>query len=81
MIKYFLINEKRLVKGDVDETGLVGDSFEYIDSEWQGLDENEINDRLMGYDPFDDGFHGIGNTDIMLTIKKISEEAKKFQNK
>ena len=37
------------------------------------IDVNEINDRLMGYDPSEDGPYAIGNTDIMEEIETLPE--------
>ena len=81
MEKYFLILEKRLVKGVsvAEKFTLASTAYEYIDGEWKDLDPNEINDRLMGYDPSEVDMYSIGNTDIMEEIEEISEkEARKY---
>jgi len=76
MEKYFLILKKRLVKGvSVGEKfTLASTAYEYIDEEWEDLDPNEINDRLMGYDPSEVDMYSIGNTDIMEEIEEVSED-------
>ena len=84
MTKYFLILEKTLVKGvsDGDGFGLVSEAFRYIGSKWIEMDRNEINDRLMGYDPSEPAMYGIGNIDITEEIREISEaEAKEYMKK
>ena len=55
MIKYYLIKNKLLVKGDV-------------------LSPDIINDRIIGFDPFDDSIYGMGNAEIMDELQEISEE-------
>jgi len=74
MEKYFLILKKRLVKGisECEDFCLASTAYEYIDGEWEELDPNEINDRLMGYDPSEVDMYSIGNTDIMEEIEEIS---------
>lgn len=78
MIKYYLINNERLVKGEASETsaklGFVDTAFEYQQGVWQEISRNEVNDRVIGYDPYEDFSHALGNTDIMNEIKKISED-------
>lgn len=76
MEKYFLICEKRLVKGisPNDEFGLAYEAFEYKDKSWVEISRNEINDRLMGYDPTEDDFYALGNMEIMNEIREISDE-------
>lgn len=75
MIRYFLIYGKRLVKGESSENiKLVNSAFAYKDGEWQVISPNEINDRIMGYDPTEDDFYKIGNIEIMDSIEEITEE-------
>lgn len=33
-----------------------------------------INDRIIGFDPFDDSIYGMGNAEIMDELQEISEE-------
>lgn len=33
------------------------------------------NDRIIGFDPFDDSIYGMGNAEIMDELQEISEEA------
>lgn len=75
MEKYYLIYGRRLVKGvsSRDDFQLANAAYEYIEGTWKEIDVNEINDRLMGYDPSEDGPYAIGNTDIMEEIETISE--------
>lgn len=74
--KYFLIYNRRLVKGfsTSKDFFLADEAFEYINGQWKSLDRNQINDRLMGYDPTEVDFYAIGNTDIMKEINEISAE-------
>ena len=49
---------------------------------WKNDEKHLIGDCLMGYDPTEDDFYAIGNTEIMDRIKEISEEvAKEFISK
>ncbi len=79
MIKYFLIDGIRLVKGYCkdDRFNLVHSAFEYRNKKWKEINTNVINDRLMGYDPTEDSIYGIGNTEIMDSIEEITEEKAK----
>ena len=59
MIKYYLIKNKLLV---------------YRDGNWQEVNPDIINDRIIGFDPFDDSIYGMGNAEIMDELQEISEE-------
>lgn len=50
MIKYYLIKNKLLVKGDVlsPKGGLVENAFVYRDGNWQEVNPYIINDRIIG---------------------------------
>ena len=76
MIKYYLIKNKLLVKGDVlsPKCGLVENAFVYRDGNWQEVNPNIINDRIIGFDQFDDSAFGMGNAEIMDELQEISEE-------
>ncbi|MDO4712181.1 MAG: hypothetical protein Q4A75_09400 [Peptostreptococcaceae bacterium] len=78
MIKYYLINNKILVKGETfnesNALGFVQRTFAFRDGIWQEINPNEINDRIMGFDPFEDSVYGIGNIDIMDELRQITEE-------
>lgn len=76
MIKYYLIKNKLLVKGDVlcEKGGLAGNAFVYRDGNWQEVNPDIINDRITGFDPFDDSIFGMGNAEIMDELQEISEE-------
>lgn len=76
MIKYYLIKNKLLVKGDVLslKSGLVENAFVYRDGDWQEVNPYIINDRITGFDPFDDSAFGMGNAEIMDELQEISEE-------
>ena len=76
MIKYYLIKNKLLVKGDVlsPKGGLVENAFVYRDGNWQEVNPDIINDRIIGFDPFDDSIYGMGNAEIMDELQEISEE-------
>lgn len=76
MIKYYLITNKLLVKGDVlsPKGGLVENAFVYRDGNWQEVNPNIINDRIIGFDQFDDSAFGMGNAEIMDELQEISEE-------
>ncbi|MDO5062809.1 MAG: hypothetical protein Q4D77_06490 [Peptostreptococcaceae bacterium] len=83
MIKYYLINKKILVKGETfneaNALGLVQKVFAFRDGVWQEINPNGINDRIMGFDPFEDSVYGIGNMDIMDELQQITEkEADRF---
>lgn len=75
MEKYYLICGRRLVKGVSlsEDCSLASTAYEYVGDAWKEIDVNEINDRLVGYDPSEDGPYAIGNTDIMDEIEEISE--------
>ena len=67
--QFYLVNETRLLC-DKDK-----EAFELINGKWSKVDYQEISDRLMGYDPSEkDGMYGIGDSDIMSEIKKITKE-------
>lgn len=76
MIKYYLIKNKLLVKGDVlsPKGGLVENAFVYRDGDWQEVNPYIINDRITGFNPFDDSIYGMGNAEIMEELQEISEE-------
>lgn len=76
MIKYYLIKNKLLVKGDVlsPKGGLVENAFVYRDGDWQEVNPYIINDRITGFNPFDDSIYGMGNAEIMDELQGISEE-------
>ncbi len=84
MEKYFLILGKRLVKGVSldDDFYLASTAYEYIEGTWREMKVNEINDRLMGYDPSEDGIYAMGNTDIMDEIEEVPEaDLEKYMKK
>ncbi len=68
--RYYLILGRRVGKKDG------GKYFILRDGAWEQDDNNEIMDRLMGYDPSEplESPYGIGNTDIMDEIEEISYE-------
>lgn len=76
MIKYYLIKNKLLVKGDVlsPKGGLVENAFVYRDGDWQEVNPYIINDRITGFNPFDDSIYGMGNAEIMDELQETSEE-------
>ena len=76
MIKYYLIKNKLLVKGDVlsPKGGLVENAFVYRDGDWQEVNPYIINDRITGFNPFDDSIYGMGNAEIMDELQEICEE-------
>ena len=77
--RYYLILDRILGKMDNPPYGLC---YIYSDKEWIYDEEHMIRDRLIGYDPFEDSGYGIGNTEIMREIKKISrKEAEAFIEK
>jgi hypothetical protein len=41
---------------------------------WQKDVGNRIQDRLCGYDPYDDTPYGFGNSSVMFTIEEISRK-------
>lgn len=78
MDKYYLINEKRLCRATFDKDAAVGlclEAFEWKGDSWEQIPTTEINDRLMGYDPYEEPGWRIGNTDIMKEIREISKES------
>ena len=68
--RYYLILGRRLGKKDG------GKYFILRDGAWEQDNNNEIMDRLMGYDPSEPpgSPYGIGNTSIMDEIEEISYE-------
>ena len=68
--RYYLILGRRLGKKDG------GKYFILRDGAWAQDDNNEIMDRLMGYDPSEppESPYGIGSTDVMDEIEEISYE-------
>lgn len=68
--RYYLILGRRLGKKDD------GKYFILRDGAWEQDNNNEIMDRLMGYDPSEQpgSPYGIGNTSIMDEIEEISYE-------
>ena len=39
---------------------------------------NDINDRLIGYDPTEDDFYAIGNTEIMDELREMTDEEREL---
>lgn len=68
---YYLILGNILGKMDNPPYGV---PYIFSNGEWTVDNNNEIRDRLIGYDPFDDSCYGIGNTEIMNEIKEITRE-------
>ena len=70
------LKNKLLVKGDVlsPKGGLVENAFVYRDGNWQEVNPYIINDRIIGFDPFDDSIYGMGNAEIMDELQEISED-------
>lgn len=68
--KVYLIENNRLFCVCNNET------FEFKNNEWIKANNNEITDRLMGYDSSEprDSPYAIGNTDILSTIKELTQE-------
>lgn len=75
MERYFLICGNRLVKGVTShsEFHLASVAYEYINGSWVEINCNEINDRLMGFDPAEDDFYALGNSEIMDEIEVVEE--------
>lgn len=75
MEKYYLIYGRRLVKGisSNKDCSLASTAYEYVEDVWKEIDVNEINDRLVGYDPSEEGPYAMENMDIMDEIEEISE--------
>ncbi len=81
MEKYYLICEKRIVKGifpDDKTGGFVRQAFEYKNNSWVEISINDINDRLIGYDPTEDDFYAIGNTEIMDELREMTDEEREL---
>lgn len=78
MEKYFLIFEKRLVRGICPKNThfLAQQAFEYKNGVWVEINRNEINDRLLSYELSECAEYGIGCTDIMDEIREISIKEK-----
>lgn len=78
MIKYYLINNQILVKGETSKEsggmGLVKNTFAFRHGTWERISVNEINDRIMGFNPYEDSIYGIGNTDTMDSLQEITED-------
>ncbi len=69
MKTYYLILDKILGKK------VNGESFLFENGKWVPDINREIQDRLVGYDPYeDDDFYGFGSTSVMNEIREISEE-------
>lgn len=70
MTTYYLILDRQLGKKEDN------DCYLFENSTWVRDIYNEINDRLIGYDPSEDfdSPYKIGCTSIMDEIKEISEE-------
>ncbi len=68
--KFYLVENNRLFCTYNNET------FELKDNEWIKANNNEITDRLMGYDSSEpsDSPYDIGNIDIMSSIKELTLE-------
>lgn len=71
MKKYYLILERTV--GKQEENGWY---YIFKNGEWQWDANNEIFERLIGYDPSEppDSPYGIGCTDILDEIEEISHE-------
>ena len=69
--EFFLVLEKRLLCRDKERKF---DAYEFIDGEWKEAKWTIIEDRLRGYDPFEDDYYKIGNKEIMDEIKRLSIE-------
>lgn len=79
MPRYYLILDRILGKVEDPPYGLC---YIYSNAEWIDDEECMIRDRLIGYDPYEDPGHGIGNIDIMNEIEQISRaEAERIINK
>lgn len=65
--KFYLIEDNRLFCA-VDEK-----TFELVNDEWIKSSNNEISDRIIGYDASDSPY-AIGNTDIMSSVKELTPE-------
>lgn len=78
MFGYFLINKNRLMKGEyIDEfiQFLVKNAYEFKNCKWEETNSNEINDRFMGCDPYEESpEHWIYVTSIMDEIETIDED-------
>jgi hypothetical protein len=70
MTTYYRILDKNLI-GRTDGPGFLK-AFIYQDGKGWARDQNIISDRLMGYDPDDDG---LGHSSVMDNIEEITEEA------
>lgn len=70
MEKYFLILEKRLVRGICPKNRhfLAHRAFEYINGSWVEINRSEINDRLLSYDFLEE--------DLRCEIREISLKEK-----
>ena len=66
---YYYIKSKKLFAKSTSS----GD-YIYKNGEWSKDTKHLVCDRLLGYDPSDDSPYGIGNTDIMEDLEKITEE-------
>ena len=53
---------------------MVENAFVYRDGNWQEVNPYIINDRIIGFDQFDDSVFGMGNAEIMDELQEISEE-------
>ena len=71
MKTYYLILKRTVGKQEEN-----GSYYIFRDGEWQLDSENEIFERLIGYDPSEPpgSPYGIGCTDILNEIEEISRE-------
>lgn len=70
-MQYYYIKSKKLFA----RSKSFFENYLYIHGEWIKDNENIVSDRIIGYDPHADcGLYGIGNTDIMEDLEKITEE-------
>ncbi len=50
------------------------DNYLYKNGEWVKDDEFIVSDRIIGYEPDEDPYYGIGNIDITEDLEEITEE-------
>ena len=73
MEKYFLIRNRRVVKAIFNDSRimLADLAYEYINGEWEKINPNVVNDRLMGYDSTETTGSKIGNSEVIEEIREI----------
>ena len=70
-MQYYYIKSKKLFA----KSKSFFENYLYIHGEWVKDNEHIVSDRIIGYDPHSDcDLYGIGNTDIMEDLEKITEE-------